>query len=59
MLVHKILKHSRGKAVVLKTVSGEEIIGVVIRVKGGVVQLKNQTRRNIFVVINKIVAVVK
>jgi hypothetical protein len=59
MLVHKILHHSRGKAVVLKTVSGEEIIGVVIRVKGGVVQLKNQTGRNIFVVINKIVAVIK
>ncbi|MGO4540481.1 hypothetical protein [Paenibacillus sp. 2TAB19] len=59
MLVHKILKHSRGNAVVLKTVSGEEIIGVVIRVKGGVVQLKNQTGRNIFVVINKIVAVIK
>ncbi|WP_337102058.1 hypothetical protein [Paenibacillus sp. YIM B09110] len=59
MLVHKILNHSRGKAVVLKTVSGEEIIGVVIKVKGGVVQLKNQTRRSIFVFINKIVAVIK
>ncbi|MGM0882931.1 MAG: hypothetical protein ACQEXQ_18080 [Bacillota bacterium] len=59
MLVTTILNNSRGKAVVLKTVSGEEIIGVVIKVKGGVVQLKNQTRRNIFVVINKIIAVVK
>ncbi|MET3291840.1 UNVERIFIED_CONTAM: hypothetical protein ABID98_004410 [Brevibacillus sp. OAP136] len=59
MLLTKILIHSRGKAVVLKTVSGEEIIGVVIKVKDGVVQLRNQTRRNIFVVINKIIAVVK
>lgn len=31
MIVNKILHNSRGKAVVLKTVSGEEIIGVVIK----------------------------
>ncbi|MFC7441427.1 hypothetical protein [Laceyella putida] len=59
MLVNEILNRSRGKFVVLKTVSAEEIGGVVIKVKKGVVVLKSLLGTKIFVPINKIIAVIK
>ncbi|UUZ85337.1 hypothetical protein LJK88_18310 [Paenibacillus sp. P26] len=58
MIVH-ILNRSRGKFVVLKTVSAEEIGGRVIKVNKGVVVLKTLLGTRIFVPINKIVAVIK
>ncbi|MFC5650372.1 hypothetical protein ACFPYJ_14780 [Paenibacillus solisilvae] len=58
MYISEILNQSRGKVVVLKTVSGEEIIGVVMKVIKGVVILKLLGRK-IYVAINKIIAVFK
>ena len=58
MLVNEILNYSRGKVVVIKTVSGEEIIGQVVKLKNGVVELTNQTGRKLFVVVNYIIAVI-
>jgi vacuolar-type H+-ATPase subunit B/Vma2 len=51
------VKLAHGKVVVLKTVSGEEIVGKVVKVKNGIVVLK-LFKATIFVAINKIIAVV-
>lgn len=58
-MIVNILNRSRGKFVVLKTVSAEEIGGKVIKVKKGVVVLKTLLGTKIFVPINKIIAVIK
>lgn len=58
-MIVNILNRSRGKFVVLKTVSAEEIGGKVIKVKKGVVILKTLLGTKIFVPINKIIAVIK
>ncbi|ACT01375.1 hypothetical protein [Paenibacillus sp. JDR-2] len=47
----------KGKLVVLKTVSGEEIVGRVVTVKKGVVVLKAFNAK-IYVALNKIIAVI-
>lgn len=57
MLV-KILNRYRGKFVVLKTVSAEEIGGRVIKVINGIVVLRTLLGTRIFVPINKIIAVI-
>ncbi|SFD84295.1 hypothetical protein SAMN05216378_1693 [Paenibacillus catalpae] len=48
---------AKGKVVVIKTVSGEEIIGKVVKVKKGVVVLK-LFKATIYVALNKITAVI-
>lgn len=57
MLVN-LLNRSRGKAVVLKLVSAEEVGGVVIKVNKGIVVLRTLLGTKMFVPINKIVAVI-
>jgi hypothetical protein len=57
MLV-KILNRFRGKFVVLKTVSAEEIGGRVIKVNNGIVVLRTLLGTRVFVPINKIIAVI-
>ncbi|NIK71506.1 MULTISPECIES: hypothetical protein [unclassified Paenibacillus] len=47
----------KAKLVVLKTVSGEEIVGRVVAVKKGVVVLK-AFHAKIYVALNKIIAVI-
>ncbi|MCM3628161.1 hypothetical protein M3194_12380 [Paenibacillus glycanilyticus] len=48
---------AKGIVVVIKTVSGEEIIGKVVKVKKGVVVLK-LFKATIYVALNKITAVI-
>lgn len=54
----KILNRYRGKFVVLKTISAEEIGGRIIKVNNGIVVLRTLLGTRIFVPINKIIAVI-
>ncbi|CAH0119694.1 hypothetical protein PAE9249_02200 [Paenibacillus sp. CECT 9249] len=58
MLVNLLLR-SRGKAVVLKLVSAEEVGGVVVKVNKGIVVLRTLLGTRMFIPIHKIVAVIK
>ncbi|GLX67986.1 hypothetical protein [Paenibacillus glycanilyticus] len=48
---------AKNQLVVLKTVSGEEIVGYVLRVKKGVVVLK-AFKSKIYVALNKVTAII-
>ncbi|MBP3963030.1 hypothetical protein [Paenibacillus lignilyticus] len=53
-----LLNRLRGKFVVLKTASAEEIGGRVIKVNNGIVVLRTLLGTKVFVPLNKIIAVI-
>lgn len=53
-----LLNRLRGKFVVLKTASSEEIGGRVIKVNNGIVVLRTLLGTKVFVPLNKIIAVI-
>ncbi|MBB6733971.1 hypothetical protein [Cohnella zeiphila] len=53
-----LLRRCRGKAVVLKLVSAEEVGGVVVKVNKGIVVLRTLLGTKMFIPVPKIVAVI-